>query len=179
MTRKGTVPARPCARGGAAGGRRAGTVPLGRAMVIVALCLVLSLGHGIGGAARAQAADADTPVGYSEYLIKAAILYNFAKFAKWPPEVFSRPDAALRVCVLGEDPFGAALESIEGKRIRHRSLVTTRIGQAEQAERCHVLFISASEEGRLRAILDDLHDGPVPTISTMPGAVLLTEMDAA
>ena len=31
-----------------------------------------------------------------EYLIKSAILYNFAKFASWPETAFSQPGAALR-----------------------------------------------------------------------------------
>ncbi len=45
-----------------------------------------------------------------EYQIKAAFLYNFAKFIEWPPAAFPSPNAAINLCVLGEDPVGDDLE---------------------------------------------------------------------
>ena len=39
-----------------------------------------------------------------EYDVKAAYLYNFAKFVEWPPEAFPAPDAPFAICVLGQDP---------------------------------------------------------------------------
>ena len=41
-----------------------------------------------------------------EYLIKAALIFNFAKFAQWPAAAFSSDSSPLRVCVIGENPFG-------------------------------------------------------------------------
>ena len=103
-----------------------------------------------------------------EYLLKAAFLYNFAKFTTWPAEAFPGPQTPLRVCILGEDAFGAAMESIEGKSVKQRPLAVIRITQVSDAERCHILFVGTSEEARLRAILDDLHERPILTISDMP-----------
>ncbi len=74
----------------------------------------------------------------------------------------------MRLCILGEDAFGAAMESIEGKSIKNRPLAVTRIAQVADAERYHILFISTSEEERLREILDDLRERPILTISDMP-----------
>ncbi len=47
-----------------------------------------------------------------QYRIKAAFLYNFAKFVEWPPEAFDDEDSTLVLGVLGDDPFGAALQSL-------------------------------------------------------------------
>jgi len=41
-----------------------------------------------------------------EYLVKAAFLYNFAKFVEWPEEAFYDDRSPLTLCILGEDPFG-------------------------------------------------------------------------
>ncbi len=40
-----------------------------------------------------------------EYQVKAAFLYNFAKFVEWPAETGGAP-GALTICILGRDPFG-------------------------------------------------------------------------
>ena len=51
-----------------------------------------------------------------EYQVKAAFLYNFAKFVDWPPEVFRDPDAAFVICVVDEEAFAQALEQASTAR---------------------------------------------------------------
>ena len=126
----------------------------------------------VTGSADARAAsDSPSPAATAasrEYLLKAAFLYNFAKFTTWPAKAFPGPQTPLRVCILGEDSFGAAMESIEGKNIKERPVAVIRIAQVSDAERCHILFISTSEEERLRVILDNLPERPILTVSDMP-----------
>ncbi len=102
-----------------------------------------------------------------EYLLKAAFLYNFAKFTSWPTEAISGAGKPVRLCILGKDPFGAALESIEGKNIQQRPLVTIRIARVSDAEGCQIIFIGSSEQERLRGILDYLRELPILTIAEM------------
>ncbi|MCZ6453685.1 MAG: YfiR family protein [Alphaproteobacteria bacterium] len=140
-------------------------------------------------AARAQSAEialANTtqPAEISrEYLIKAAILYNFAKFASWPETVFSHPGAPLRICVLGDDPFGAALETLHGKQVRGRPLATARIADVHDTPQCHILFVSASEEARLAQILDYVGQMPILSVADIGrfadsgGIIALKEID--
>ncbi len=104
-----------------------------------------------------------------EYLIKAAFLYNFAKFTEWPAGSFPDSAAPLDVCVLGEDPFGGAIESIAGKTIRGRRVAVHGVASIEAAAACHLLFISDSEATRLAGILESLRGRPVLTIAEMPG----------
>jgi len=118
--------------------------------------------------AVAPGADTAPPAKISrEYLIKAAILYNFAKFAEWPAAAFSSDSAPLRICVIGNDPFGPALDSLDGKTVRNRPLVTGSIASVEEAAACHILFVSASEKDRLEAILDTLGALPILTVADM------------
>ena len=139
--------------------------------------------------ARAQSAEiavANTtrPAQISrEYLIKAAILYNFAKFASWPAAAFSNDTAPLRICVIGADPFGPALESLNGKTVRNRALVTTPIAKVEDVAACHILFVSASEKDRLGAILHTVSALPILTVADINrfansgGIIALKEVD--
>ena len=137
-------------------------------------------------AQSATVAGADTaePATISrEYLIKAAILYNFAKFASWPAAAFSNDTAPLRICVIGADPFGPALESLNGKTVRNRALVTAPIVKVEEAAACHILFVSASEKDRLGAILDTVSALPILTVADINrfansgGIIALKEVD--
>ncbi len=102
-----------------------------------------------------------------EYKIKAALLYNFARFIEWPAEAFTDPNSPLVYAVLGVDPFDTALETIEGKTVRGRKLVIRRIKKIDAIEDCHVLFISTSEKGHLPHILKAVKGMNVITIGEM------------
>jgi hypothetical protein len=142
-----------------------------RMVAVIGTCAMVLLAQGIGSADARAASDSPSLAATAasrEYLLKAAFLYNFAKFTTWPAEVFLGPQTPLRVCILGKDSFGAAMDSIEGKNIKERLVAVARITQVSDADRCQILFVSTSEEERLRAILDYLHDRPILTIAEMP-----------
>ncbi len=140
------------------------------AIVGLAIGIVVFLAAPAAHAQSVDVAGADTaePANISrEYLIKAAILYNFAKFASWPAAAFSNATAPLRICVIGADPFGPALESLNGKTVRNRALVTAPIATVEDAAACHILFVSDSEKERLATILDAVGVLPILTVADM------------
>jgi len=103
----------------------------------------------------------------AEYEVKAAYLYNFAKFVEWPPEVFGGPETPLTICILGEDPFGAAMNAIKRKTFGTRKVAVKQVHDVQEAKGCQVLFISASEEERLQQTLEALGHAGVLTISDM------------
>lgn len=95
--------------------------------------------------------------GPSEYQVKAAFLFNFGKFVQWPQSSFTNPQAPFWVCVLGEDPFGSALDdTLRGKAIDGHPVSVTRIKDAASARGCQIVFVGASEKARLPAILGSL-----------------------
>jgi hypothetical protein len=100
-----------------------------------------------------------------EYAVMAAYTHNFAKFTRWPADSFSTPDAPLNLCVLGEDPFGMALDQMEDRSIGKHPLKIRRYPRVAVVTNCHILFISRSEEWRLEVILKDLESLPILTVS--------------
>lgn len=88
-----------------------------------------------------------------EYQIKALFLFNFAQFIEWPAAMFSTAEAPLTIGVLGEDPFGADLDEIvRSEKIAGHTLTIRRYRRIEDIDRCHILFISRSENARLEQI---------------------------
>jgi YfiR/HmsC-like len=106
-------------------------------------------------------AAAPAPAAVPEYQLKAAFLYNFATFTDWPPTAA----AQMTVCVLGRDPFGAALDTLNGKTVQGTALSTRRIATAEEARDCRVLFIGAESGVDLAATLAALKGQPILTIA--------------
>jgi hypothetical protein len=101
-----------------------------------------------------------------ESQVKAAFLYNFGKFVKWPngeiPQSFT-------ICVLGKDPFGPELDSIvSGELVDGKPVAVRRIGGIQDAVGCRILFISTSEQNRLGLILSAVSKMPVLTVSDIP-----------
>jgi len=121
------------------------------------LCCLIVLACAIAGGARAQAVD--------EYQVKAAFLCNFARFVEWPAQTSKAPSEPIAICVLGQDPFGRVLEdTVNGKWVAERELVTRRISDASKAGSCQILFVSSSERKRLRTILGGVRSSGILTV---------------
>jgi hypothetical protein len=92
-----------------------------------------------------------------EYQLKAAFLFNFAKFIDWPPTGFANPQAGFSICILGADPFGSAMdELLQGKTVGDRRVSVKRSRQIADVRHCQMVFVSSSERVRVREILDGL-----------------------
>ena len=134
--------------------------PLARQVVTALLIGALAV---LTTAAYAQRASS------REYAIKAAFIYNFAKFVDWPAQALPESKRSIVIGVLGANPFGSSLASINGKTVKGRTLVVKRVGSLQEARTCQILFISSSEQGRLQAVLKDLGNSSILTIGEMKG----------
>jgi len=96
----------------------------------------------------AQAVD-DFP----EYQLKAAFLLNFIKFIDWPASAFADPVSPVAICILGDDPFGNALDQVvEGETVNGRKVTAQRIKRAPQAKTCQVVFLMKPENDMVRTL---------------------------
>jgi len=108
-----------------------------------------------------------------EYRIKAVFLFNFLQFVEWPANAFASSTAPIAICILGDDPFGEALDqTVAGESIANRALVVRRAGRSENLDTCHLLFISRSERPHLGEVLRAVgNSAPVLTVSDIEGFV--------
>lgn len=105
----------------------------------------------------------------SESAVKATYLYNFSRFVQWPADAASAKGNSFSICVLGEDPFGTVLDTIlSGESIGGKAVVARRVAKPQDALDCHVLYISSSEDGRLKEILAGMEKAGVLTVSDIP-----------
>jgi len=126
-------------------------------MPLVILCLMLAC-----GVLNLAATAAEPRV--EEYEVKAAFLFNFAKFVEWPFEVFSDPNAPLVITVFGDDPFNGSLEAVKNKLVNNRKLTIRRVKEIQDLGKSNVLFVSSSEKRELVRILEALQGQSVLTV---------------
>ena len=100
-----------------------------------------------------------------EYEVKAAFLYHFAQFTDWPEAAFGETASTLVIGVLGDDPFGEALDlAVRGKTVQGRVLAIQRFAEAEDVGPCQILFVSSPGTRHLRPVLDALRGRQVLTV---------------
>jgi len=101
-----------------------------------------------------------------EQRLKAAFLYNFARFVEWPGDASVSGSAPLTYCVLGSGPLHSALEeSLAGKAINGRPIVVRQMARPEDALACQVAFIGLDEKKRLAEVLAALNGAAVLTVA--------------
>jgi hypothetical protein len=116
------------------------------------------------------AAQAETPRAL-EYRVKAAYLLNFSRYVAWPPGTFAGPVAPIRLCVLGQDPFGTTLEqTVADQRTQGREVQSLRVDTPERAVSadCQVLYVGRDHRGP-RGWQEQLRGTPIITVGEGEG----------
>ncbi len=106
----------------------------------------------------------------AEYAVKAAFLFNFAKFVDWPAATFPDANKPIIIGVLGDDPFGQQLEeTVQGELILGRKVVIQRSSQVDDLKACQLLFICKSEKNKISEIIAALGNANILTVGETEG----------
>jgi len=90
-----------------------------------------------------------------EYQLKAAFLYNFAKFVQWPDKSFSDTTSPFVIAVLGRSPFGDELEkAVQGRTANGRAIIVKQVQNIGAAHAVQLLFVPAADDSRLNELKD-------------------------
>jgi hypothetical protein len=105
------------------------------------------------------------------YTVKAAYLFQFARYVEWPADAFATRESPWVIGVLGPYPFDSVFEDIaRTKRIEGRPVTIRRFASMAHYTSCHILFIAAATEPAQRAIgIEQLKQSPVLLVGEEPG----------
>lgn len=124
--------------------------------ILAALCVLLS-GH------RVAADELD-----AEYQIKAAFLYKFGGYVKWPVE----PGKHFTIAVMGADSLAAHLSDMARDRsIAGRPIEVRVVGLRDELSDVQVLFVGRKVNDEADVILASVRDEPVLTVTELPDPV--------
>lgn len=92
-----------------------------------------------------------------EAQIKAAYVYRFLNYVHWPASQFASPQSPVVLGGVGDDPVNHLLKKVaESKNAGQRPLEYREVRSSEDAQGCHIIFVSSSASAKLAE--DLLHD---------------------
>jgi hypothetical protein len=149
--------------GACSGAQRSARPRLGRFARLswVALGLILLGGTVLPGTAQMRT--------QREYEVKAGVLYHIIEYVEWPAGSLTNSPAEIQIGLLGQIPFAEALEVLDGKTLQGRKVVVRQLATLQDAAKCQVVFIGASEKPRIQEIIGELKNQPVLTVSEVEG----------
>ncbi|MFZ5843119.1 MAG: YfiR family protein [Pseudomonadota bacterium] len=111
----------------------------------------------------------DNPAAMSrEYEVKAAFLFNFAKYGEWPAA--SLQVSPFRFCIAGRPELAGWLSTrLRGQRIHALAVDVVDIGDG-LSPGCHLLFLSTNVTAeRQRALIAETQQNPILVIGERDG----------
>ncbi len=100
----------------------------------------------------------------TESSIKAAIVYNFTKFVRWPAPSEDAPDS-FDVAIVGDDEVCEALRDLEGKRVGKQAIRIVDSEDPDSLLTCSLVYFGSSRTGVVDDLLHSLDGHPVLTVS--------------
>ncbi len=99
--------------------------------------------------------------------LKAAFVYRFTQYTKWPIS----PEKEFRLCLYGSTKVTKAIEELSGRLTQGSPLSISRPSSGVIPEgQCHAAFLGVEDRNELRSLVQSRADQPILLISDMPGA---------
>ncbi len=106
---------------------------------ILLSALLLPLAFGAGAPAAAPPSDSA-----SEATIKAAFVYNFAKFVEWQPDSPAGAPGDMKICTAGVDPeLATTVAALAGKPVQTRTVAVRRDIKVADLDACQILLLGS------------------------------------
>jgi len=99
-----------------------------------------------------------------EYAVKAAFIYNFTLFTRWP----ALSDNTLRICTLHADRLREELEQFVNEELHEAKLDLHKITRSPEVTRCQAIFLSEEDLSQASNILSLIEENPILTITDVP-----------
>lgn len=123
--------------------------------------LRLTVASALAALALASAA-ASQPI--AEPMVRAALLYNFAKFTTWPADAL-RPGMPLTVCIVGDGAIAGTLSRIAaGRQIDGREVRVVTSGRDAGLRNCQIVYIAGNDAQADAEVLEHLKYTPALTV---------------
>lgn len=106
-----------------------------------------------------------------EYKLKAAYLFNFARFISYPDEAIVQNQGILNFCVIGPNPFASLLSKVESKRVQNYQLKVHYLQRSSDLQQCHIAFYTDLSVSDLKTLDFENDDSLTVNVSDTPGFV--------
>ena len=145
------------------------------ATAFLTIILILLIGPGAAGAQAGDQAGS----------LKAAFIYNFAKFVDWPAKALPGAGGPFLIGVLGTGTLADNLRALEGKSVKGHQIQIKNLLQPEDGKSCHLLVITNADRRQASQIITAIRGHSVLTVGdevdnflNIGGIINLVSVDA-
>ena len=94
-------------------------------------------------------------------------IYNFSKYVKWPD---GNGEGKFVIGVFGSSPIEKNLNAMAAsKKVNGMPIEVKHFSSVSEIADCHILYVSASESGKIEKVIDATKDKPVLLVTDKPG----------
>jgi hypothetical protein len=109
-----------------------------------------------------------------EYAVKAAYLTKFGIYVEWPGATFPSPDSPINLCIVGEDPFGPALDkAASNQHIGTRAITIRRLKTVTRESGCQILYIGSTDAAYIEKAIEAIRGSAVLTVTDVDSAMTM------
>ena len=101
----------------------------------------------------------------NEYQVKAAMIYNMIRFIDWPEVALQSTDRQLMICVAGTGQLASAVDILQGKEVKGKTITINQVSPANDASGCHVLVLSDLNQYATNSLVKRTRSNGVLTIA--------------
>ncbi|MCX7861674.1 MAG: YfiR family protein [Bacteroidales bacterium] len=103
---------------------------------------------------------------YTEYELKSAYLFNFAKFVEYPEKTFSSSRDPFIIGVYGNDAFLEVLQTIiKGRTVFNRPVIAISVSMPEEMINCQIIYFSRITITQAILYLEYIGNKPILTVA--------------
>lgn len=130
---------------------------LTRATAAAVFAVIAAVATPLSGREPVRAEDTQA---FEENQVKAAFLFNFAKFVEWP----ATDSGPLVIGVAGDEALQQVIDrAVRGRALKGREMATRRLSRSDDPSTCHVVFFASSLQRDANEMLQRTH-GPILTV---------------
>lgn len=107
-----------------------------------------------------------------EYQIKAAFIYNFAKFIEWPEEILNRNNNnSVTLCIIPDNPESDIFFSLNNRTVGGKRMEVKKISNIKDIDGCHILFVDSTDKAFIKECLKGIKDRSILTVGHFKGFI--------
>lgn len=104
-----------------------------------------------------------------EYHVKAAFIYNFAKFVEWPQDKFDNNNDPVILCISSNNPQINVFFSLNNKTVGGKKMAVRKCEDLEDIKDCHILFLDSTDKEFIRENLKSVKEHSILTVGHIKG----------
>lgn len=105
----------------------------------------------------------------TRYEVEAAFVFKFIKFVAWPPS--DTEGENLEICVAGSGEILLPLLSLNGYKVKNRTVEVVKVQRLKELNGCEILFLDIEETEKWAIYFEYLERKSVLTISHFDGFI--------